>query len=410
MNVAATFRVAIRSLARNRLRSFLTMLGVIIGILAVVAMMAIGSGARGALADQFASLGSNSLFVMPGAANAGGVRGGMGSGASLTIDDMRAIERESSAVKRAAAIQRSQAQITAFGQNWNAPVYGVTPGYFEVREWDMTSGGVFSESDYESGNTVCIIGNTVKENLFGEIDPVDPDNPTEILIKGLPCRVIGLLAKKGQAGFGDQDDVVLMPFKTLKQRLVGGPPDTVSMIMASATGPDDTSDAKDQMTSVLRQRHRIREGEPEDFFVRDLREIAENAQKSISTISALLGGIALLSLLIGGIGIMNIMLVSVTERTREIGIRMALGARGKDILAQFLVEAIVLALVGGIVGVAGGVWASGVIAKLVGVPPNVSVDVIMMAFLFSTAVGLFFGFYPARRASRLDPIDALRYE
>jgi len=413
VNFFGTLRVAVRSLQRNRLRSFLTMLGVIIGILSVTAMMAVGAGARTALAKQFSSLGTDTLFIMPGATTSGGVSGGMGSQSTLTIGDVRAIERDCPAVKRASGLLRSSGLITVDGKNWSAPVQGTMPGYSEVREWDTASGSWYSDGDYEQGSAVCVIGNTVKEALFGDTDPIDPEQPTEIIVRGVPCKLVGVLAKKGQAGFGDQDDVVMMPATTLRQRIVGnqgGKTDVLSMIVVAAVASDATGDAKEQMTGLLRQRHRIREGEGEDFIVRDLKEIADSAQKGLGIITALLGGIALVSLIVGGIGIMNIMLVSVTERTREIGIRMALGARGSDILAQFLVESIVLALLGGILGAVGGIAVSGAIGGFVNVVPEVSTKVILTAFLFSSAVGLFFGFYPARRASRLDPIDALRYE
>ncbi len=413
MNLLGTFRVAVRSLQRNLLRSGLTMLGVIIGILSVTAMMAIGAGARTALAKQFSTLGTDTLFIMPGATTSGGVSGGMGSQSTLTVGDVAAIERDCPAVKRAAGIVRSAGQVTVDGKNWSAPIQGTTPGYFEVREWATTSGTLYSEADHDSAASVCVIGNTVKEALFGDTDPIDPDEPVELVVRGMPCRLVGLLEKKGQAGFGDQDDIVMMPATTLRQRILGaqgGRTDIMSMIVVAAQGHGETAAAKEQMTSLLRQRHRIRDGEGEDFIVRDLKEIADSAQKGLGILTALLGGIALVSLLVGGIGIMNIMLVSVTERTREIGIRMALGARGRDILAQFLVESIVLALLGGALGALGGWWVSGLVGGFVKVTPEVSPQVILTAFGFSSAVGLFFGFYPARRASRLDPIEALRYE
>ena len=304
MNLLGTIRVAIRALQRNKLRSFLTMLGVIIGILSVVAMLAIGAGARTELAKQFAALGTNVLFVMPGATTSGGASGGMGSVSTLTTGDVTAIEKDCTAVKRAAGLLRSAGLITVDGKNWSAPVYGTTPGYFEVRDWGLQSGRLYNDADYDSGSAVCVIGNTVKENLFGESDPVDPENPPTITVKGMPCKVIGLLELKGQAGFGgDQDDVVMMPMSTLRQRIMGsggGAGNIVSTVMVNATSSDDTALAAEQMKSLLRQRHHIREGEGEDFVVRDMKEVAESAQKGIGIISALLGGIALVPLVVGG--------------------------------------------------------------------------------------------------------------
>jgi putative ABC transport system permease protein len=347
------------------------------------------------------------VVVFPGSSTQGGARGGMGSAPTLTIGDSESLEKLPT-VRRSAPVVRSGAQIVWQGSNWSAPVIGTTPAYLEVRSWPIDRGAMFSDEDVRAAAKVCVIGKTVLGNLFGaDVDPIDET----IRVRGVPCRVVGVLSEKGSNGFGnDDDDVVIMPWSTLKRRLVGGDPQLVNVIVASAVAPDATTAAQGQITGLLRQRHRIGEGQPEDFQVRDLREVARTAGDAFDILTKLLGSIALVSLIVGGIGIMNIMLVSVTERTREIGIRVAVGARAGDILVQFLVEAVMLSVLGGGLGVALGVWGAGAVANAMDWPKLVSAGTLILGFVFAAIVGILFGLYPAIRASRLDPIDALRYE
>jgi putative ABC transport system permease protein len=403
----STARVALRALLRNRLRSVLTMLGIIIGVGAFVAMVAIGEGARVQVLTGIQGMGSNMLVMFPGSSNQGGARGGAGSAATLTVGDAAAIETLSQ-VQRAAPVVRGGAQVVGSGSNWSTQIIGSTPGYFDVRAWKIRSGEFFSDDDVRVGAKVCVVGQTVVKNLFGEgADPVGE----VIRVKDMPCRVIGTMQEKGSNGFGsDDDDVVVLPLTTFKRRLFGGDPQQVNTIIISAIAPDATAAAREQVEALMRQRHRLREGMPDDFQVRDLKEVAKTFSDTLRVFGMLLGAIALISLLVGGIGIMNIMLVSVTERTREIGIRVALGARSLDILGQFLVEAVMLSVIGGGMGVALGVWGSGVASRLTEFPRLVTTSTLVLAFAFAALVGVIFGLYPAVRASRLDPIDALRYE
>ncbi len=407
----ALMRLALRGFGRHRLRALLTALGIIIGVGAFVTMVALGRGASAKVNEQVASMGSNMLVAFGGSSMQGGARGGAGSsGAALTDDDVEAIRRSASAVKWAAPIVQTQAQVVWAGSNWFTPVSGTTPEYVDVRAWQVAQGGFFTYEDVEAGSKVCVLGQTVVDQLFGDEDPIGEF----IRVRTLTCQVLGVLAKKGQNQMGqDQDDLIVMPISTVRRKLFnagGAAAQTVNRILLSATSAGETKQAQAQVLGLLRQRHRTQEGEPEDPSVRDLAEFAQVAQETTRTTTMLLASIAAVSLVVGGIGIMNIMLVSVTERTREIGIRMAVGARGRDILSQFLLEAIVLTLVGGLVGMGLGTAAARLISAAMEWPTLLGWQSYAMGFSFSSIVGVVFGFYPAWRASRLDPIDALRYE
>jgi putative ABC transport system permease protein len=405
MDVGLSVKLAWRALARNPLRATLTMLGVIIGVAAVVATLAIGQGARSSVQAQIASLGSNMIMIFPGAPSAGGMRHAMGSSSTLTRDDFDAIKKECPSVARAAWQVRSGGQVIYGNQNWSTAVIGTTEDYFAIRDWVIGSGAAFTDSDVRNGAKVAVIGATVAENLFGDADPVGE----VIRIKDLPFRVVGVLQKKGGSAMGqDQDDLVVLPGTTVQRKFLNTT--SIGIIMVSARSAEAINPAIQEVSSLLRQRHRIREGQEDDFFIRNQAEFASAAEATSRTMTLLLSSIALVSLLVGGIGIMNIMLVSVTERTREIGIRMAVGARSRDILSQFLVESAFLSLLGGTLGVGLGILAALIISNAAKWPTIVSPESVLLAFGFSAAVGIFFGWYPARKASRQDPIEALRYE
>ncbi len=405
MNILNILKVAMRSLNRNKLRSFLTMLGIIIGVGAVIAMMAVGRGAQSRIEEQIASLGTNVLMIFPGSSNQAGVRGGMGSMSSLTPDDLAAIKNQCSAVQMVSPAIRTGGQVVFADNNWATQVMGGTEEYFAIRNWPVSSGQYFTEADVRGATKVCVLGQTVVDNLFKGGDCIG----AIIRIKKLPFKVVGVLAMKGQSAQGsDQDDVIIAPFTTVQKKLMGVT--FLGMMLASAISDDAMTDAQSQISELLRSRHKIQAWEDNDFTVRSQTEIASAAESTTQVLTILLASIASISLLVGGIGIMNIMLVSVTERTREIGIRMSIGARGRDILFQFLIEAMVLSLFGGLIGVILGVSASKLISVLAGWPTVVSTMSVGMAFVFSAAVGIFFGFYPARKAAMLNPIDALRYE
>jgi len=408
MNFLMTLRIAFKALGRNKMRSGLTMLGIIIGGGAVIAMIAIGSGAKARIQEQIASMGSNLLIVLSGSATSGGFRWGSGSVPTLTVDDSKAIANELSAVKYAAPVLQGVAQIVFGNQNWATVTFATTPEALLIRDWAVVAGRPFSQSDIDGAAKVCLLGQTVVENLFGEMDPVGQ----VVRIKKFPFTVVGVLADKGQTTWGqDQDDVVYVPLTTGQRLLFGQQfPGMVRSISVQATGPEVMKAAEDQITQLLRQRHRLRANQDNDFFVRNLTEAFSTAEESARVMSILLGAIASISLLVGGIGIMNIMLVSVTERTREIGIRMAVGARGRDILWQFLVEALVLSLIGGVMGIILGVGASQLISQMFKWPTLISLQSLLISFSFAGGVGIFFGFYPARKAAQMDPIEALRYE
>ncbi len=408
MNLLSAVKVSVRSLRANKMRSGLTMLGMIIGVSAVIAMVAVGSGANERIAAQIASIGSNLIMVIPGSTTSGGLRGGSGGSQTLTIDDARAIGKELSAVRASAPNVRASAPIVYGNQNWSTIVQGTTPGYLEVRDWPIVSGRNFTDAEVDAASKVALIGSTVSENLFGGEDPVGKI----VRIKRIPFTIVGLLDDKGQSPQGqDQDDVVIAPVTTVQRKVSGSSHiGTVGVVLVQATGPDTIEDAQKQITALIRQRHRISGGQDDDFSVRNLSEMLAVAESATKIMSLLLGAIASVSLLVGGIGIMNIMLVSVTERTREIGIRMAVGARQRDILAQFLIEAVMLAVAGGTLGILLGAGGSIAISYFAGWSTLISPVAVSVAFGFSGAVGVFFGYYPARKASLMDPIEALRYE
>jgi putative ABC transport system permease protein len=408
MNPLLTFRLALRALLRNKMRSFLTMLGIIIGVSAVIAMVAIGEGAKAQVEKQFAAMGTSLLIVMSGSSSAGGARGGFGSQPTLTWDDLKAIQTEVSSVRSAAAVLRSSASLISEDQNWTTTVQGTTPEYFEIRTWSVTNGSGITQSDVEGGTKVIVLGQTVGSRLFGSGDPVGQ----VVRIKNTPFQVVGVLQAKGQSPTGqDYDDGAFVPVTTFQSKIQGGLQKYLNgTIFVSALSAADTTRAQTAVTNLLRDRHRIPNGTDDDFSIRNLTEIAGAQQEGTKTMTTLLASIALVSLLVGGIGIMNIMLVSVTERTREIGVRMAVGAKPHHILAQFLVEALTLSLLGGLIGVAIGVAGGARLASTFGWPMLVRPDIVVVSVVFSALVGVGFGLYPARKASLLDPIEALRYE
>ncbi len=405
MDFTATLKIALRALARNKMRSVLTMLGIIIGVAAVIAMVGVGQGAQKKVQDQIASMGSNLLFVSSGTVNKGGLHMGWGQTKTLVYDDMKAIVREIPTVAMAAPGNGASSQVVYENQNWYTRVTGTEPQYFDIRDWPISQGSVFSMDDVNMAANVAVIGDTVRQNLFGTTDPIGKT----IRIGNLPFQVVGVAAAKGQSGMGqDQDDAVFVPLTTLQKKISGQ--DWLQFIMVSAVSQPASYAAQQQITALLRDRHRIRPGQDDDFFVRNLADVAELADQSSRVMTLLLASIAGVSLIVGGIGIMNIMLVSVTERTREIGIRVAIGATEQDVQWQFLSESVVLSVLGGAVGILVGVGSSLIITKTLGWAVLISPTAIVAAVFFSMAVGVFFGFYPARKASRLDPIEALRFE
>ena len=387
------------------MRTLLTMLGIIIGVGAVIAMVSIGNGAKAQVEAQIASLGQNVILIMSGNFSRGGFSMGFGSAGTLTKEDVDSIRKEIVGINGVSPEVRTSAQIAAGNQNIMTQVQGVSHEYFEIRAWPLSDGIVFSEQDVRNANKVAVIGKTTAQTLFGEEDPVGQI----IRVKNMPYTVVGLLSAKGMSMMGsDQDDVVFIPYSSAMKKLTGAT--TFRSISVQAANPDVVTDIQNQVTELLRQRHRIQPGKDDDFMVRTQQEISETATATSKIMTVLLGSIASVSLLVGGIGIMNIMLVSVTERTREIGVRMAVGARGRDILLQFLIEAVTLSLVGGIIGIALGIGTSKILSAKMSWPTLISADSIIVAFVFSAAVGIFFGFYPARKAAQLDPIEALRFE
>jgi len=408
ININSIFKIALRALWVNKMRSFLTMLGIIIGVGAVITMLAVGTGASEKISEQIASVGSNLIIVIPGSITQGGIRMGSGSISSLTRDDAEAIEKECSAVSAVAPMLNTGAQVVYGNQNWATGIYGTTAGILEVKDCSLVAGRNFIDQDIRNATKVCILGQTVVDNLFGGIDPIGQI----IRIKKVPFTVIGILETKGQSIIGqDQDDVVYIPVTTAQKKIVGTSiPGMVRSIMVKARNAEDMSLAEKQVTELLRQRHRSGPNKEDDFTVRNLTQMMQVAEQSAKVMTILLGAIASISLLIGGIGIMNIMLVSVTERTREIGIRMAIGAKTWDIRIQFIIEALTLSMIGGIFGITLGVTGSSILSAAAGWTTIVSPLSIILAFGFSGLVGIFFGFYPAYKASLLNPIDALRYE
>jgi putative ABC transport system permease protein len=405
MNVGNIQKVAFRSIMRNRMRSLLTSLGIVIGVCSVIVMVAIGRGSQARITSQIASLGTNLLMVRPGASQAGGISRGAGSENRLTLSDAEKIAEEAQDVAYVSPVVTTGAQVVGGGSNWSTTISGVSVDYLKIRAWNLESGEFFQEKDVQAKKKVAVLGKTVADELFPGEDPVGE----KIRIQNTPFTVIGVLAEKGQSSFGrDVDDVILAPSTTILYRLKGG--QYIDMIYVSAVSTALMDEAEQEITRVLRSAHRIESGEEDDFTIRSQTEIIEMASSTFETLTLLLGAIAAVSLLVGGIGIMNIMLVSVTERTREIGIRLSVGAHSSDILTQFLVEAVVLSLAGGLIGVLLAFLVTFLLSTFTQINTVINPTTIFIAFAFSAAVGIFFGFYPARKASKLNPIDALRYE
>jgi putative ABC transport system permease protein len=405
MDFMNTFRLALRALARNKMRSALTMLGIIIGVGAVIAVVSIGQGANYLVQQGIAAMGTNAVFIAAGSNRAGGVRQGYGGVKTLTVDDMNAILREIPLIKEAAPSLSNSQQIVYGNQNWNTRVTGTTPSYFDIRTWPVQSGSVFSDEEVDLAANVCVLGTTVEKILFLDEDPIGKT----IRIGNLPFRVDGVLSSKGQSTVGqDQDDIIFAPYTTVQRKIQGIT--WLQTINASAVSQPASIAAVAPITSLLRERHRLRTGTDDDFLIRTQADIEDLADQTQSVMTLLLGGIASVSLLVGGIGIMNIMLVSVTERTREIGVRMAVGATEDDVRRQFLVEAVTLSMMGGFIGIVFGLVGSALISNLLSWPTLISGKAIIAAVIFSAAVGIFFGYYPAHKAAQLDPIEALRYE
>ena len=410
MTFMDSLRAAIGAIRVNVMRSVLTALGIIIGVAAVIIMIAVGAGAQSKVDSLIKSLGSNLVLVLPGTTTSSGARGARGSRPTITEDDAIAIQNEIDSVQVAAPVVRGSGQLIYGNQNWSTVITGVTPEFQIAKEWQMEKGRWFSNSEVKSSSKVALIGETIVENMFQGIDPVG-----EIIrVKRVPFKIIGVLAPKGETTRGtDQDDIVIVPLSTAKKRLLGGRKlkgKLVNIMFVKSYTSAGVADTVRSMTELLRQRHRIQPGQSDDFYVRNLSQILEARSDSSRVMTLLLAAVASISLIVGGIGIMNIMLVSVTERTREIGLRMAIGAKGKDILLQFLIEAVTLSLIGGAIGVFLGLSGSIIIAELGGWPAIIQIQSVFLAFGFAASVGIFFGFYPARKAARLDPIEALRYE
>jgi len=408
MKVFRILHVSFRALTRNKMRSFLTILGIIIGVAAVIAMVSIGEGAKKGIQERFASMGTNLLFVYPGSRNVRGVHTGFGGFNTLKPEDAVAIAQQCDAVQATSASISTRTQVVYANKNWNTQIQGTGEKFPDIRNWKVVQGTYFDESQVATAAKVCILGSQVKQNLFEDDDPIGQI----IRIKKIPFRVIGVLESKGETGgFFNRDDMIAVPYTTVMRRLSGV--DFINSIDVSAVSPERTSEAQKQIEELLRERHRIAPGADDDFQVRNIADVAESAAESTKIMTILLGSIASISLIVGGIGIMNIMLVSVTERIREIGVRLAVGARERDILLQFLIEAVVLSVTGGLIGIIVGVGASKLM-KYISVFQQITTVItpgsIMLAFFFAASVGIFFGYYPARKASRLDPIEALRYE
>ncbi len=410
MDLLATLRIALRALCVNKLRSILTMLGIIIGVGAVITMISVGGGAQARVEEQIKALGSNLMIIIPGSVTAGGARIGTGGAQTLTEDDAAAIAREIPEVQVAAPALRGGEQIIAGAANWSVTIQGVTPDYFVAREWSIATGRGFEPQDVARSAKVAIIGQSTANQLFNDGDPIDQ----QVRIRNVPFTIIGMLESKGQSMGGvDQDDVVMVPITTARNKIFGSPQGRqrrVGQISVKTIEGMDMKEAELKIAELLRQRHRRQPGQEDDFSIRNLTEILQAREESSKVLTLLLAAVASVSLLVGGIGIMNIMLVSVTERTREIGLRMAVGARRQDILKQFLVEAVTLSLLGGLLGILLGLGGSVAIGELAGWRTELQPESVLLSVGFAAAIGMFFGFYPARKASRLLPIEALRYE
>ena len=410
IDILTIFKIAAKAIWVNKMRSVLTSLGIIIGVAAVIVMLAVGQGAKKKISDQMSSMGSNLLMIQSGSVTSGGARTGQGAKPTLTLNDAYAIEKNSRHVSQVAASVNGTGQIVYGNQNWSTQVQGTMPSLFYIRSWEVENGSLFTEDDIRQNASVAILGTTVVENLFGVVDPIGKS----IRINSMPFKVVGVLKSMGQSAFGqDQDDTVIVPVSTASKRLFGSQfPGTVRNIMVQAKSTEEISAAEEEITILLRQRHNITGKKETDFIIRNLTQMMESAMEASQTFSVLLAAIASRSLLVGGIGIMNIMLVSVTERTREIGIRMAIGAKAWDIRLQFLVEALVLSLAGGILGIILGISVAVGIKKFFPdfLPIGITVYPMIISFIFSGLVGIAFGFFPAYKASKLNPIDALRFE
>jgi putative ABC transport system permease protein len=408
MRLSDSLASAFEALRAHKLRSLLTMLGIVIGVGAVIATVSIGGGAREEVVGRIRSLGANLIVVIPGNITQGGVRLGTGQSATLSDDDARAIEKEVAQVQVAAPMMRGGAQVVFGGANWGTSIFGVENNFFEAREWDIETGRLFTAEENQRGGQVALLGATVRNQLFGDDDPTGQT----IRVKNVPFEIVGVLARKGQSAQGqDQDDAVFLPLQSARQRVIGSSrakTRSVGSIMVKIREGEDMGEAETEVKALLRQRHRLREGDDDDFTLRNLTDILSTVEASARVLSIGLAAVAGVSLLVGGIGIMNIMLVSVTERTREIGVRMAVGARPRDVMGQFLIEATTLALIGGVAGIAIGTLGAVAVSRFVGWPLYVDANAIVLAVAVSGLIGILSGFYPAWRASRLDPVEALR--
>jgi len=405
LQLKSLLKAALKSILKNRMRSLLTSLGIIIGVCAVIVMVAVGQGSQAQIEQNIAALGTNLIVIFPGASRSGGVSRGAGSFNRFTFNDVEKIEKEATLISAISPIVRSGGQIIGGGNNWNTSIFGVSTGYFTVRDWELKYGEIFTERDIKLRKKVAILGNTVAEELFPGQDPTGE----RVRIRNIPFTVVGVLNEKGQGGMGsDQDDIIISPSTTVLYRLKGRR--WIDMINARAISTDRLDDAQEEIRTILRESHRLEPGDDDDFVMRNQTEITEAASETSRVMTLLLGAVAAVSLVVGGIGIMNIMLVSVTERTREIGIRLSVGARSSDILTQFLAEAVVLSMFGGIIGILLASFISFMLNEFTELHTLVNSGIVFLAFFFAGVVGVFFGFYPAKKAANLNPIDALRYE
>jgi putative ABC transport system permease protein len=407
MNLLAIIRVAVRALNRNKLRTALTMLGIIIGVGAVIALVSIGQGAQAMVQNQINGMGTNMMFIMPGNVMTGGASLGAGAANTLTEEDFQSMVKEVPTIAAASEIMRASGQLVFGNQNWFVQIQGTNEKFPFIRNWKVDRGDFFTDTDVRTAERVIVLGKTVADKLFPGMDPIGQ----MIRVRNLPFRVVGVLTAKGQSMVGqDQDDTAVMPYTTVQRKLLGQQLPSISQVMISSISPEASTVTEMQITDLLRQRHKIQPGQTDDFMVRNMTDVAQTSAQITTLMTILLGSIAAISLIVGGIGIMNIMLVSVTERTREIGIRMAVGARPNYIRLQFLTESLVLSLVGGFIGVLIGGSLAAVVARFLGWPTLVSALSVLVSFAFATGIGIFFGYYPAHKAAALDPIEALRYE